>query len=48
VHLIENEGLRRELGSRASRHVREHLTIEDAARCTGGIYNRLLAKKGIG
>lgn len=42
--LIENKSLRRELGSRASKYVRENLTIEAAARRTGEIYNRKLAR----
>lgn len=45
--LIENESLRRELGKRASAHVKTNLTIEAAARRTGEIYNRLLARKNV-
>lgn len=44
--LIESESWRRELGARASGYVRANLTIEAAARRTGEIYNRLLARNG--
>jgi glycosyltransferase involved in cell wall biosynthesis len=42
--LIEQEGLRHELATRAAAFVRENLTIEIAARRMGGIYERLLSR----
>lgn len=42
--LIERESLRRELAARAARFARENLTIEIAARRTGEIYEKLLAR----
>jgi len=42
--LIERESLRRDLGGRAARFARENLTIEIAARLTGEIYEKLLAR----
>ena len=42
--LIEHESLRRELAARAARFARENLTIEIAARRTGELYEKLLAR----
>ncbi|MBZ5580673.1 MAG: glycosyltransferase family 4 protein [Acidobacteriia bacterium] len=42
--LMRNQDLRRELSARAVRFVRRSLTIEIAARRTGAIYEKLLAR----
>ena len=44
--LIRESDLRRELAARAVRFVRENLTIQTAARRTGEIYEKLLARHG--
>ncbi len=45
ARLITDDGLRRDLASRAVSFVRENLTIEIAAERTAAMYERLLERK---